>query len=440
MKGQTQNFTVSSFTDLPDLLIEELVVPPSISAGQEVSVTARIVNEGLGPAKQFTVDFYSDDEIFQSVPSSNSLDPAEATNIQSTWVAVEGVHTLSAEIVDISPQDEDNSNHENQVIVQVDDFIDSQNPMVFITEPYQNEVVSGLVVVKGTASDNNNVERVEVRVAPNNWQNANGFQNWAWAWNTSLDLNGRYTLEARSFDGQNYSVIYSVNVEVTNDGANRRPTANLKSNLMELYILDKIIFSGNTSSDDSQVVKYQFNFGDSKETDWITDSWIEYYYEEAGEYEVALQVEDDEGVRSSSSDTVSIIVNDKPENHNPMAVIQSPQTGTTYFSDKLVQFSSQGSIDTDGDELLFTWSSSLDGELYTTPNFFAESFLSEGVHFITLTAVDSAGGSDSVSIQITMVLPNSASEDPILPSIAMLSIITVIALVSIFYRHKSNFR
>jgi hypothetical protein len=440
MKGQTQNFTVSSFTDLPDLLIEELVVPPSISAGQEVSVTARIVNEGLGPAKQFTVDFYSDDEIFQSVPSSNSLDPAEATNIQSTWVAVEGVHTLSAEIVDISPQDEDNSNHENQVIVQVDDFIDSQNPMVFITEPYQNEVVSGLVVVKGTASDNNNVERVEVRVAPNNWQNANGFQNWAWAWNTSLDLNGRYTLEARSFDGQNYSVIYSVNVEVTNDGANRRPTANLKSNLMELYILDKIIFSGNTSSDDSQVVKYQFNFGDSKETDWITDSWIEYYYEEAGEYEVALQVEDDEGVRSSSSDTVSIIVNDKPENHNPMAVIQSPQTGTTYFSDKLVQFSSQGSIDTDGDELLFTWSSSLDGELYTTPNFFAESFLSEGVHFITLTAVDSAGGSDSVSIQITMVLPNPASEDPILSSIAMLSTITVIALVSIFYRHKSNFR
>ena len=442
MKGQTQNFTVSSFTDLPDLLIEELVVPLSISAGQEVSVTARIVNEGLGPAKQFTVDFYSGDEIFQSVPSLNSLDPAEATNIQSTWIAVEGVHTLRAEIVDISPQDEDNSNHENQVIVQVDDFIDSQNPMVFITEPYQNEVVSGLVVVKGTSSDNNNVERVEVRVAPNNWQNANGFQNWAWAWNTSQDLNGRYTLEARSFDGQNYSVIYSVDVEVTNDGANRRPTADLKSNLMELYTLDKIIFSGNTSSDDSQVVKYQFNFGDSKETNWITDSWVEYYYEEAGEYEVALQVEDDEGVRSSSSDTVSIIVNDKPENHNPMAVIQSPQTGTTYFSDQLVQFSSQGSIDTDGDELLFTWSSSLDGELYTTPNFFAESFLSEGVHFITLTAVDSAGGSDSVSVQITVVLPNTSSDtksNPILPSITLFSAISVLAFVSILFRRNSNF-
>jgi len=312
--------------------------------------------------------------------------------------------------------------------------------MVFITEPYQNEIVSGLVVVKGTASDNNNVERVEVRVAPNNWQNANGFQNWAWAWNTSQDLNGRYTLEARAFDGYNYSVTYSVEVEVTNDGANRRPTASLKSDLMEVYTLDKIIFSGNASSDDSQVVKYQFNFGDSKETNWITDSWVEYYYEEAGEYEVALQVEDDEGVRSSSSDMVSIIVSDKPENHNPMAVIQSPQTETTYFSDKSVQFSSQGSIDADGDELLFTWSSSLDGELYTTPNFFAESFLSEGVHFITLTAVDSVGGSDSVSVQITVVLPNNPSDSSsILPSITILSVISVMAFVSILFRRKSNF-
>jgi hypothetical protein len=210
---------------------------------------------------------------------------------------------------------------------------------------------------------------------------------------------------------------------------------------MEVYTLDKIIFSGNASSDDTQVVRYQFNFGDSKETDWITDSWVEYYYEEAGVYEVALQVEDDEGVRSSSSDIVSIIVNDQPENHNPMAVIQSPQTGTTYFSDQSIQFSSQGSIDwDDGDELLFTWSSSLEGELYTTPNFFAESFLSEGVHFITLTAVDLAGASDSVSVQITVVLPNTVSDDPILSSIAMLSTITVIAFVSIFYRHKSNFR
>ena len=92
----------------------------------------------------------------------------------------------------MTPQDEDLSNQELQTTVIVDDFVDSQPPLIFITEPYQNEIVSGLVVIKGTASDNNLVDHVEVRVVPNTWDRANGYQNWAWAWNTSLDLNGRY--------------------------------------------------------------------------------------------------------------------------------------------------------------------------------------------------------------------------------------------------------
>ena len=312
MQAQTQEITVSSFTDLPDLYIEELVLPSSLSEGQDVSLTARIVNQGPGPAKKFDVEFYSDGELFQKVSSSGQLNSNEADNIQTTWIAEKGMHEIHAKIVDISPQDMDNSNHEAFFEVNVDGFVDSQLPMVFITEPYQNEVVSDLVVVKGTASDNNNLEKVEVRIVPNVWEKANGFQNWAWAWNTSTDLNGRYTIEARSFDGLNYSEIYQVEVEVTNDGANRRPTASLNSNYDQVYVNQKIIFSGNTSSDDSQVSKYQFNFGDSKGTDWITESWIEYYYEEPGQYIVELNVEDDEGVRSSSSDTCLLYTSPSP--------------------------------------------------------------------------------------------------------------------------------
>ena len=52
---------------------------------------------------------------------------------------------------------------------------------------------------------------------------------------------------------------------------------------MNSTLMRKIVFTGNASSDDSQIVKYQFNFGDSRETDWIGESWIEYYYEEPGE-------------------------------------------------------------------------------------------------------------------------------------------------------------
>ena len=438
MQGTGQNIMVASFTDLPDLVIEELVVPDSILEGQEVTVTARIVNQGPGPARQYSVDFSSDDIIFQSADDYRVLESDEATNVQVEWIAEGGTHILKARIRGVTPQDEDLSNQEFQTTVVVGDFVDSQPPLVFITEPYQNEIVSGLVVIKGTASDNNIVDHVEVRVVPNAWDRANGYQNWAWAWNTSLDLNGRYTLEARSFDGFNFSVVYSVEVEVTNDGANRRPTADLEANYYEVYNNEKIIFSGNGSSDDSAVVKYHFEFGDGRETDWITDSWVEYYFEEAGEYEVILNVEDDEGVRSSSGDMVTITVNEKVDNGNPVAVMLSPQTGTEYSSDKPVQLSSQGSTDPDNDELMFTWSSSLDGELYTTPNFFTEVFLSDGLHIITLTAVDPQGASDSISRQVTVVLESDSfdEESPLLTSLNPFVTLLMMVLVSVVFKRR----
>ena len=326
-----------------------------------------------------------------------------------------------------------------QVTVQVGEFSDYQVPLVFITEPYQNAVVSGLVVVKGTSSDNNAIDYVEVRVLPNSWERANGYQNWAWAWNTSQDLNGRYTIEARSFDGFNFSDVYSIEVEVTNDDANRRPTAVLESSSYEVHVDEKIILSGNSSSDDSEVVKYQFNFGDGKQTDWIVNSWIEYYFEEEGDYRVTLNVEDDEGVRSSSGDTVSISVNEIKSNSNPVAVISSPQAGLEYSTDKPIQLSSQGSSDPDGDELVFTWSSSLDGELYTTPNFFTEVFLSDGIHLITLTATDPHGSFDKVSRQITVVISSDSFEEdePLLSSYGLIAALLMITTVSVLFRRRN---
>ena len=165
---------------------------------------------------------------------------------------------------------------------------------------------------------------------------------------------------------------------------------------------------------------------------------MEYYYEEPGQYIVELNVEDDEGIRSSSSDTLTITVSEKSENNNPVAVITSPKTGSIFDSSQIVQFSSQGSTDLDGDELLFTWSSSLDGELFTTPSFFAETFLSDGIHLITLTVSDSRGGLDTLSVQITVQLVTEESSDaPILPALNAVSILSVLTLISIFRRNLS---
>ena len=437
MEGSSQNLAVSSFTELPDLFIEELNVPNSLSDGQSVTVTARIVNDGPGPSRLFSVDFMSDGLVFDTVDYSTALYSNEAVNIDGQWTAQEGTHTISARITQVSPQDEDESNHEQVVEVFVDNFEDLQSPLVFITEPYDNEIVSDLVTIRGTASDNNRIDRVEFRILPNDWQTVNGFDDWAWAWNTTQELNGRYTLQARSYDGFQYSSIFSVEVEVTNDGTNRRPTASLSSSDKTIFVNENIIFSGNGSSDDSAVAKYNFNFGNNQQTDWIDESWVEYSYEYAGEYEITLNVQDDEGVQSSSVDSLTVIVEDKPENSAPVAVISLPKSGNDYYSDEAVTLSSQGSFDLDDDSISFEWTSSIDGELISTQLFISEVFLSEGMHTITLKVTDTLGAYDTTEVKITVLLPTTSfsEDDALLSNFGFLLNLLVLSVVA--FRRKT---
>ena len=436
MFGDTKNFTIASFTDLPDLFIEEVIISDSILEGQETPITARVVNQGLGPAREYQLNFYNSGELFESVMIDDRLNSNEAFNVQIDWIAVKGDNELSIEIISVVPQDEVQSNNFFSFDVMVSEFVDQQPPMVFINEPDQNEIVSGIVVVKGSASDNVNLEYVEVRLLPNEWERANGFDSWAWSWNSSNDLNGRYTIEARSFDGYNYSSVFSIDVEVTNEGSNRRPTASLTSNYNEIHVGDNVIFSGNGSTDDSQVVQYQFNFGDGRQTDWKETSWVEYYFEESGEFEVVLNVEDDEGARSSSGDSIMISVNDKPVNNPPISKIFSPKSGEEFKNDEIIQFSAQGSSDSDGDSLMFIWNSNLDGEILRTTNMIEAASLSQGTHIVTLRVEDSEGKYDEQSVQIVVSLSDESfdSEESPLNSVSLLVSTVCIATVSLLRR------
>ncbi|MEC8706998.1 MAG: PKD domain-containing protein, partial [Candidatus Thermoplasmatota archaeon] len=432
MFGDTKNFTVASFTDLPDLYIEEVVISENILEDQTIPFTARVVNQGPGPAREYQLNFYNDGELFESLMLEDRLNSNEAINVQGEWIAVKGNHELSIEIVSVVPQDKDESNNYFTFDVSVSEFVDIQPPLVFITEPDQNEIVSEVVVVKGSASDNVNLEYVEVRLLPNDWERANGFENWFWSWNSSNDLNGRYTVQARSFDGYNYSSIFSIDVEVTNEGSNRRPTASLSSNLNEVYVGEKIIFSGNSSTDDSQVTKYQFNFGDGRQTDWKETSWVEYYFERSGQFEVILNVEDDEGARSSAGDSIMVEVKEEPVNNPPVAQIFSPNSGDEFRNDELIQFSAQGSSDSDGDSINFIWYSSLDGEILRTSAIMGEAILSQGTHIITLRVTDSQGEYTEQSIQISVSLSAESfdSDNSTLSSLSFLVTTLLIVMIS----------
>ena len=110
----------------------------------------------------------------------------------------------------------------------------------------------------------------------------------------------------------------------------------------------------------------------------------------------AYQVSDGNGGNS----TATVFVNVTPVNESPVVTILQPTNGSKFAFGSSVAFSGQAIDPGDGNiSSILTWQSSIDGSLGTGSNIVAPS-LSEGVHTITASAVDSGQLSNSSSIKI----------------------------------------
>jgi len=99
----------------------------------------------------------------------------------------------------------------------VNAFTDAVPPTVSMLLPAENVVVSNIVMISGTASDNVAVDRVEFRLDLNNWVQATGTTSWSYALDTRTTANGTRTLTVRSFDTSgNVSTQHSVLVRFFN--------------------------------------------------------------------------------------------------------------------------------------------------------------------------------------------------------------------------------
>jgi parallel beta-helix repeat protein len=90
-------------------------------------------------------------------------------------------------------------------------------PTCSITAPPQGAEVSGRAAIQGVAADaDGNIIVVEIRMDGGSWMGASGKDAWSYAWNTKLYSNGQHTIEARSYDGKDFSQVASVTVSVNN--------------------------------------------------------------------------------------------------------------------------------------------------------------------------------------------------------------------------------
>jgi len=96
----------------------------------------------------------------------------------------------------------------------------NQKPTITITSPSDGDTVSDSVTVTGTASDSDgSVQRVEFRVNTASWITISGTSSWSYVLNTASLTDGVHTLSVRSYDGETYSDISSIDVNINNQGS-----------------------------------------------------------------------------------------------------------------------------------------------------------------------------------------------------------------------------
>ncbi|MGF3554358.1 MAG: Ig-like domain-containing protein [Thermoplasmatota archaeon] len=245
----------------------------------------------------------------------------------STWsksfdtnTVTNGQHTIYARCKD------NNGDYSNikSVTVNVQNEPDNQPPTVEITIPNNQQTLSGIVTLAGTAYDlDGEVILVEVKIDNGNWQAATGTTSWNFIWNTTNLTNGQHTVYARSKDNKGqWSAQVSKNFIINQNTStqNQPPVANAKGPYAG-FVNQSIIFRGSSSYDPNpdDTIYYYWDFGDGTTGEGVI---AEHVYITPGNYTIQLTVTDNYGLWSK--DSTYIIINsqtDDEKNNNKNKVV-----------------------------------------------------------------------------------------------------------------------
>lgn len=178
--------------------------------------------------------------------------------------------------------------------VSVDFYVD-QVPEVTITSPSTGGTVMADFQVDGTAIDDDDVDKVEVRIDDGTWMEVTGTDTWEFIVAIAIQFSGAHTLEARSYDGEQYSDIESITFIV-----DRPPVVTITTEEIEKAFKKGFDVEG-TASDDNEVVRLEFRT-DSGDWENLTGSQVWSYAITVGELEVGehtLEVRAWDGVQYS---------------------------------------------------------------------------------------------------------------------------------------------
>jgi PGF-pre-PGF domain-containing protein/PGF-CTERM protein len=197
--------------------------------------------------------------------------------------------------------------------------------------------------------------------------------------------NGTYTVSLTVTDGEGNSNSTSAEVTVT-DNDTQSPQAAIDAPDMA-QPGESVPFDGSDSSDDGEIVSYEWDFGDGTNASGETTS---HSYADNGTYTVTLTVTD--GANNTDTATKEITIQEDTSDQPPTADFDWSRTD---WDDKIA-FDASPSTDDHG-IANYTWDLIGNGGEHSYKKTFRKQYVNFGTYDVTLTVEDTNGNTDSIT-------------------------------------------
>jgi len=224
------------------------------------------------------------------------------------------------------------------VVCKLDLSDENTVPSLSIISPANHTEVNNNVTIEGTASsDDGAIEQVEASIDSGEWQTVKGTESWEYEWNTNTVSNGEHTLRFRAYDGELYSEIVELILNVDNDQANAPPMVTIDYPEDGVEVEGTITISGTASDGDGdetiETIELSMNGGGWEEASGTTSwsyEWDTTLFEDGT---ITLEVRAFDGIDYSDIQEISLIVKNVQENIKPEVSILTPLPNTEVSTD-----------------------------------------------------------------------------------------------------------
>lgn len=185
-------------------------------------------------------------------------------------------------------------------------------------------------------------------------------------------------------------------------GPNQAPIARFSFTPKDPKVGERITFDGSASRDpDGKIISYLWDFGDGKTATGATTIYV---FNQAGEYDVILQVSDDRNAMSSFAKTVRIV----PPNQPPVGLFLVDPASPKVNQE--ITFDASVSKDPDGQIVSYAWDfgDGATGQGKTVKY----TYKQPGTYKVKLTVTDDKGETFTVTQDLT-VQPGPPNQPPL---------------------------